>query len=303
MILEGDKSVIDAIKEKKRLMDAGESHEHINILCIIDGGLMKGAYSAGAGLALEELGYTDVFNTIVGVSSGAPSAAYFVAGQVHKGASLIYEECCDKDFFKLWRFPNQLNVGFLMQALTTGDKKLDWSSIEQSNTKLFAGVSEFATGKPVLVEASNEEALLSAIEASIAIPTLCNNRVEINGVRYTDGGFTAPHIAEHCLNTIPSTHMIVFTSQDKHTPDIPLHEKLLNHTLLRHRYSAALLRAANRRRKERHHLVERILAGEFETPICLVWGNGTINSTDRRSERVKAVVEKSRDWWRELLTR
>jgi len=46
MIFEGDKGVIDAIKEKKRLMEAGEAHGHIRPLLIIGGGLMRGVFGA-----------------------------------------------------------------------------------------------------------------------------------------------------------------------------------------------------------------------------------------------------------------
>ena len=87
MIFEGDSSVIEAIKEKKRLRDSGQPHAHIKPMLFIDGGLMKGAYGVGAGLAMEELGYFDVFTSAVGVSSGAPSAAYFIAGDTKRGAS------------------------------------------------------------------------------------------------------------------------------------------------------------------------------------------------------------------------
>lgn len=79
MILEGNNSVIQAIKEKKRLMDAGEAHDHIQPLFIIDGGLMKGVYGTGAVIAIDELGYTTCFSAVAGVSSGAVAAAYLLS--------------------------------------------------------------------------------------------------------------------------------------------------------------------------------------------------------------------------------
>ena len=112
MIFEGDNSVIEAIKEKKRLMKAGEAHEHIKPLLFYDGGLMKGAYGVGAGLAMEELGLNHAFTSVVGVSSGAPSAAYFISGDTKRGASLVWEECCSRRFINVWRFWNQVDTFF-----------------------------------------------------------------------------------------------------------------------------------------------------------------------------------------------
>ena len=52
MIFEGEHSVIQAIKEKKQLMDEGLPHDHIKPMLFFDGGLMKGTYGVGAGLAM-----------------------------------------------------------------------------------------------------------------------------------------------------------------------------------------------------------------------------------------------------------
>jgi hypothetical protein len=53
MIFEGEHSVIKAIREKKRLIEAGLPHEHIRPLMLQVGGLMRGVYGAGGALALE----------------------------------------------------------------------------------------------------------------------------------------------------------------------------------------------------------------------------------------------------------
>ena len=195
MILEGDKSVIDAIKEKKHLMDAGEEHGHIRPLLIVDGGLMKAAYGVGAGLALEEAGFSKVFTSIVGVSSGAPSAAYFVSEEVYIGGRLIYEECCTKKFLNVWRFWNQVNTTYLTSVLkgSTG-KRINVKKIFSSSTDLYIGVSDFKTGKPTLLKPTNEDELFRAIQASIIMPNVSTDIVTFNDIRYVDGGFTRPHI-------------------------------------------------------------------------------------------------------------
>jgi len=180
MLIEGDASVIDAIKTKKKLLDAGEDSSHINILCVVDGGLMKGAYSTGVGIAFEELGYTNVFDTVVGVSSGAPSAAYFVAGEVWKGSSLIYEECCSRELVNWQRFWSPLNTSVIIDAMRTGRKRLTWDSVKNSNTKLLIGVAKCEDGSPLLIHSNNLSLLLDSIDASISMPTLTTSKISLN---------------------------------------------------------------------------------------------------------------------------
>src|ERR1043166_9750977 len=60
---------------------------------IVDGGGMRGAWAVGALNALHELG-EDRFDLVVASSSGACSAAYFVAG-LHQPALEIWQHYVD----------------------------------------------------------------------------------------------------------------------------------------------------------------------------------------------------------------
>lgn len=302
MIFEGDMGVIDAIKEKKRLMDAGEAHEHIRPMLFIDGGLMKGTYGVGASLALEELGYKDVFTSLVGVSSGAPSAAYFLSGDVATGASLVWEECCSRKFINAWRFWNQVNTFYFSAVLrgVTG-KGLKTEKVFASATELFIAVADFKTGKPELLKPSNGEELLTAIQASILMPNISSDTVKFNDIRYADGGFTRPHALKKALEEIDATHILVITNQDKTITTLPKLERFLNHTLFRHRMPKPLRFAAHERKRERMKVIEEMESG-LHMPYALVWGNHSIRSMERNPEVAKSVIEKSKQWWLKLLT-
>lgn len=299
MILEGDESVIDAIKEKKRLIDAGEGHVHIRPLLFIDGGLMKGVYAVGAGLTLEELGYGNVFNSVVGVSSGAPLAAYFVAGETKKGSSILWEECTSKQFLNVWRFWNQVDTKYLIKAISNGSSKaLRSENVFASRTELHIAVSNFKTGEPRLLKPTDRTELFDAIHASILLPNASSNKVHIEDIRYVDGGFTRPHSLKLAIESIQPTHVLIITNQDKAVSTIPWLERFLNHTLYRHRMPAPLRFAAHERKRERLRVIEEM--GRNDLPYALVWGNGSIKSMERDPEVVKGVVEKSRKWWLEL---
>jgi len=301
MIFEGEHSVIEAIKEKKRLIDAGEDHGHIKPLLIIDGGLMKGAYGVGAGLALQELGYTDVFSTVVGISSGAPSASYFLAGEMDKVPSLIYEVCCSRKFINMWRFWNQVDTKYFIDVLRDPIKGINEQKIFASQTDLYIGVADYKDGAPELLKTKNREELLRAINASVLMPNVSTEIVTFNDIRYVDGGFTRPHILRKALDTVSATHVLVMTNQDKTATTLPLLERFLNHTLFRWRMPKALRFAAHERRKERMKVIEEMKLNQ-EQPYALIWGDHSIRSMERDSLVVRDVIEKSRLWWHELMT-
>lgn len=301
MIYEGEYSVIDAIKEKKRLIDAGKPHEHIKPLLFIDGGLMKGAYGAGAVAALEALNYTKVFANVVGVSSGAPTAAYFLSGEVEKGIRVYTEDVCKRKFINVWRFWNQVNTFYVAGTLrgVTG-KGVSSNKVLAAPSCLYIAVADFKTGKPILLRPKTEEELLTAIQASILMPNVSTDIVTFNDIRYVDGGFTRPHALFEAFNTVQATHVLVITNQDKTITTIPWLERFLNNTIYRHRMPKPLRFAAHERKRERMTAIERMK--EADTPYALVWGDHSIRSMERDPKKVKAVIEKSRRWWHELLT-
>ena len=301
MILEGDNSVIEIIKEKKRLMDAGAAHEHIKLLLIIDGGLMKGAYGTGAAIALTELSLLEVFTAIVGVSSGAVISAYTLAGQARLGASMMWEELCTKQLWNPWNLRNPLNTPFLANILNgqTG-KFLDDTAVLNYPVPFYLGLSDYETGQPVLFLPKNRDELVTGIHASISMPGATVKKIFIHGTRYVDGASTIPHILEHSIATLPATHVLIITNQDKTTASIPWFEKFLCNTVFRGRFSKRLRQASTERRETRHAFLEKLL-GEARLPSAVIWGNGHIGSFERDGVKIKNVIEQSRLWWRQLL--
>lgn len=303
MILEGDSSVIGAIKEKKRLMNAGEDHDYIKPLLIIDGGLMKGVYGAGAVLALDELAYTECFSSVIGISSGAVEGAYLLSGNRagRVGATLFYEECCTRKFRPKFDFKNTINTAFIERVLAgeTG-KALDFEKIFSHVVSLYIGVSDFLTAKPVLLKPDTKSDLLTAIRASISMPGAVSLPAVVDGVRYVDGASTQPHILGHISETLPATHILILTNQDKGTRHISWFEHFIHSTFFRGRTNPTLRHAANWRREARHEFVEKTLTSPT-TPTLFVWGNNSVGSMESNPVLLKNTIEKSREWWLQLL--
>lgn len=301
MILEGDQSVIEILKEKKRRMDRGESHDHIRPLLVIDGGLMKGTYGVGAALTLQKLGFDTVFSAVAGISSGAATVAYFLASEMEKAVEITRAECCSKELINIFRFKNIINTKFFRTVLEgkTG-KGLSVEKVLNHDTDVFIGVSEYETGAPKLISPTCKDTLFESIRASIAMPGSVSDHIFVDGVRYVDGASTSPHILEHIFDTVDATHILVLTNQDKDTADVSILEKVLNATFFRNRLSPLLRKAASARRKTRHAFVESALA-TMSTPACFVWGNGMIGSYEQSPVIVEKTIFESSLWWHDLL--
>lgn len=301
MLLEGDISVLEVLKEKRRLQAAGEPSEHIRPLLIIDGGLMKGAYGAGAAMAIHERGYTDVFTHYAGVSSGAVTVTYLLSGNLTAGKELVLKECCSREFVNLRRFWNIMDPRVLERVLTdeTG-RGLNTPAVLARSEQMYIGLAEHATGRPVLFQPQTAEELVASVRASISLPGGTSVKTYIRGTRYTDGASTFPLAIERMMYDIDATHILYLTNQDKHTKKIPIIERFMNNTLFRWRMPKALRTIAGLRWELRHTLVQRV-EREKPKPILISWGDGSIASLEQDPTRVDAVIERSRAWWNDLL--
>jgi predicted patatin/cPLA2 family phospholipase len=299
MIFEGSVAVIDAIKAKKCLMEKGKEHGHIRPLIICGGGLMKGVYGAGGLMALAERGYKDVFTDAVGISSGVPALAYFLAGDAQHIKPLAQFESCSSDFLKPFDFKNTVNIDYFLSVLkgSTG-KGIGFKKLLESCTKLHIVVSEFKTGKAYVGFVDSLISFTELTAATISIPGVVTKKAFINGVRYADGASTCPYAMDVAYDQIDATHVLVVMNQEKGVRRPPLFEYIINNTLLRFRMSPKLLAASNRRHAAREKFAHRILSSDMNA--CVVWGDNSISSYENNPEKIAATIEKSRIWWHEL---
>lgn len=301
MLLEGDIHVLSILKEKKRLMDAGEASDHIRPLLVIDGGLMKGVYGVGAALALAEAGYVDVFQAFGGVSSGAATIAYLLSGNEEDGKRVVYEDCCSREFVNFKRFWNILNPA-AFEAAVRGEtnKGLNIDTLLARPKNWYIGLSEHKTGKPVLFQPETAEEIFLSLRAAISMPGSTRLKTYVRGVRYSDGASTFPLAVEKMIYEIPATHVLYITNQDKHTKYIPPLENFINNTVFRHRMPRPLRVAASMRWESRHALVQKI-EEQPPKPVLISWGDGSIQSFEQNPEKLKAIIERSQRWWQRVL--
>jgi len=301
MILEGSHTVIQAMKEKKRLIDAGEPHDHIRLLCIQGGGLMRGAYGLGAAIALDEMGYTNVFTSLVGISSGAPIAAHFAAGTIRDAQALLHEDCCDKKFVNPWRFWNQVNTKHFIDVIRSdAHKKIDVEKVLKNPSKLYFGVAEYKTALPKILFPQNTENFFTYMHASINMQNLSPYKVIIDGIHYADGGFANPHIIGEAIKELDPTHVLIITNNDRVFTPISWLERLFNLTIFRLRLNGILAQAINTRREARDMAITKAIKSDID--VAVVWGDESIGGMENNGDKIASTVEASRTWWHGLFS-
>ncbi len=161
---------------------------------VVEGGAMRAVVSGGSFIALDFLGFNDVFDVIYGSSAGAINAAYFLSHQIAYAVAVYYQLINNKNFIDLKRLfdprhsSKVVNMDFLFDKIITKERSLDVDKVRSSNTDLYMSVTNVDNGKYELF--SNRDLdieLVTALKASSAIPLYYNKSVEINGQRYVDG--------------------------------------------------------------------------------------------------------------------
>ncbi len=184
------KDLVAVIDNLKRKRDRLPGHEDIRPLLLILPGGMRGAAGAGAILALHQAGLSDVFETVVGISTGAPTAAYFLSGytQALQGASLYYQDLATTEFINLRRVKNIMRLELLLEVMASGQKAIDQVAIQSAPADFYMGMTTVRGEQKFINAKTARPSLLSAIHASMAMPGTGGQPVIVNGEAYVDGG-------------------------------------------------------------------------------------------------------------------
>jgi len=213
MFFEGSKEVFTRLFEKQRLLAARDSrHSNIRPLLLILSGTMRGVYGGGQVIALERFGLSEVFDTVVGVSTGTPTAAYFLAKQAVLGTSIYCEECITDKFISPWRL--KVDVGYLADVFRGHQsfKMLDQQAIHSSRSAFFAAATCAQTGEGILIDAKEAKPdIVQAIKASIAIPGF-TKPVRIGDRHYLDGAGAHPFPFRVSMQCFAPTDMLILAN-------------------------------------------------------------------------------------------
>ena len=191
---------------------AGGATDGRKLGLVVEGGAMRGVFSAGVDVGLEELGLTAVFDDVYGTSAGAINAAYFLAGQAAYGATIYYEDINNAQFINFARVTKMLDVDFLFDEILARRKALNVDRVLASPSRFFISLADAATGEGFLVPAHKDDPpLMEALKASAAHPMLYDRNVRIRERECFDGGFANPLPVQDAIDAGCTDVLVVLT--------------------------------------------------------------------------------------------
>lgn len=305
MEFEGSLNVLARIEQKRRWMAEGDArHEEIRPALLIQAGIMLGVYGGGETIALQQAGHTRTFDIVKGVSTGAPLASYFVAGQSHIGVPIYWEYCCSKTFLSKRRYISShiMDIDYLCNIFrgTIPEKRLDINAIRTSRTRLILALTNFETGAGILVDAADLPDLIEGICASIAIPGVTHGNVVINGVRYCDGVGGFPLAARALAAPYGITDFVILANRPKRY-GVSIAENIVRPVVMRGypKQTQHTFKTREVRLQEEHEYVRTT----FKDNYCILWADDTMSAYEQDPAVLRACSRQAQIHFSDLLRR
>jgi predicted patatin/cPLA2 family phospholipase len=159
---------------------------------VVQGGGMRGVYSMGALAALEEMGFTQCFDHLVGSSAGALNGAYFLTGQASYGVETYIHYLSKKSFVNPFRLKRIVDIDFLVDQIGKKLRPLHLPKLLSSPTTLHLSLTEKTHAHTEWVTNRTPDIdIWEAFRATAAIPLLYNKSVKVGDGHYVDGSISA----------------------------------------------------------------------------------------------------------------
>ena len=171
---------------------------------------MRGAWAAGVLGFLYEQGRRQ-YDRVYAASSGACSAAYFVAGM--SGACLnIWHELASKVVRKtnfLRRKPI-IDLAYLVDYVIKHRVPLSVEALQKAPTRFFIVLTDCHTGEPVYFHA-HDERVFDALRATASMPLATRGFDYVDGQPFADGGISDPIPIQRALQDGATDITVVLT--------------------------------------------------------------------------------------------
>lgn len=257
---------------------------------IIEGGGMRGAYSAGV---LDYFIDADIkFNDIVGVSSGVAVALNYVSGQKGRNLEIFTKYANDKRYFGVESFirtGSMFGLDFIFKTIPTEYLPFDYDSFKNSGINLTAVVTDLQTGKAHYELIDDLHSKIDYAIASASLPMI-SKTVRIDGLELLDGGIADPIPIKHSRIVGFNRQVLVLTRNEGYRKNRRVGYNFLIAKYIRYRNFIHTLRT-------RHHIYNSSLdfAEELEklreAVIIRPSQPLTIDRFERNPDRLKALYD------------
>jgi predicted patatin/cPLA2 family phospholipase len=177
---------------------------------IVEGGAMRGAWAAGVLAYLQECGRRR-FDLVYAASSGACSAAYFVADMWEPGLAIWRELACNvvrKSNF-LRRKPI-IDLAYLVDYVIRKRVPLSVEMLQKMPTRFFIVLTDCHTGEPVYFRACDDR-VFAALRATASMPLATRGFDYVDGRPFADGGVADPIPLQRAVNDGAEDITVVLT--------------------------------------------------------------------------------------------
>jgi predicted patatin/cPLA2 family phospholipase len=177
---------------------------------IVEGGAMRGAWAAGVLAFLYEQGRRQ-YDFVYAASSGACSAAYFVAGMQEPGLSIWRDQAC-----KVVRKSNLLrrkpiiDLAYLVDQVFREHVPLSVEALQKAPTRFLIVLTDCLTGEPVYFHACDDR-VFAALRATSTMPLATRGYDYVDGHPFADGGVSDPIPIQRALQDGATDITVVLT--------------------------------------------------------------------------------------------
>jgi len=183
--------------------------KHFKAVRLMLGSGLGSGIGTGQDMALEDMGYRDVFDVYIGSSGSAGSAAFAALGESRKAASIFMIEAMQDAFLKKrLGFVPKLDTEVILEPMRKGAKALDTDKLRSSPKEINTIVSDEESRRAQLLDLKTASPdPINTLDASSAIPFF-RDSVEVDGRHYYDGAFSQVPL-EDIIEKFKPTHLLI----------------------------------------------------------------------------------------------
>jgi predicted patatin/cPLA2 family phospholipase len=196
---------------------------------VLQGGGMRGVYSAGATAPLIQYRFSDTFDHVIGSSAGAIAGAYFMGADAEAMYSYT-DDLTNKNFVNLLRREKKVDIDYLVDHVLMHNRPINIKRLLAARSKLHIVMTDAKNGKKVVLSDHHRFAeIYEEFRATAALPLLYDKAVLVDNRWYVDGGVSDLLPVDVAVKLGCTDIVVVMTQKLQNYRFDKRHERLIKH--------------------------------------------------------------------------